>query len=168
MTTQQNSPETITPLTTWSCTSCEAVFHRIDHYKRHIASHSTDKPYQCSFCHARYKRGDVLRRHWKSCPARQRTGHAIPEPRTGGKERHACDTCARLKKSCDGGRPCLECGIKGRGCTYRRVDEIGEGVFAQGESNSQESQVGDPEVLPWSLGPQNFYSLQAARASYGV
>ncbi|RAH51371.1 uncharacterized protein BO95DRAFT_1419 [Aspergillus brunneoviolaceus CBS 621.78] len=170
MTARSRSAETQDPPTKWSCASCDAIFQRIDHYKRHITSHSADKPYQCSFCASRYRRGDVLRRHWKTCPARHQAGYAIPEPRTGGKERHACDACARLKKACDGGNPCLECGIKGREeCTYRRVDESSEGTVVQSE-RLPEPQLGsgsgeDPAALPWTLGPGSFYSLDAAKES---
>ncbi|RAL15945.1 Cys6 transcription factor domain-containing protein, partial [Aspergillus homomorphus CBS 101889] len=155
----------------WTCSPCAATFHRIDHYKRHISSRAADKPYRCSFCTSSYKRRDVLRRHWKSCSARLRSGYTIPEARAGGKERHACDACARLKKSCDGGVPCLECKARGRGCTYRRVGRASDDGVEREEGG--DSQLGlrageDLEAGPWSLGPQNFYSLQAAKVSaYG-
>ncbi|PYH93571.1 hypothetical protein BO71DRAFT_305510, partial [Aspergillus ellipticus CBS 707.79] len=103
------------------CQFCAAVFHRLDHYRRHAATHSSEKPFKCGFCGSQHKRGDVLRRHWKSCSARIHTGQAIPDPRVGGKERHACDACAKLKKCCDGGQPCLECSTRRKQCTYARI-----------------------------------------------
>ncbi|KAL4953635.1 hypothetical protein BDW69DRAFT_194673 [Aspergillus filifer] len=67
---------------------------------------------------------DTLRRHWQSCSVRVQKGQAIPDPRTGGKQKHACDNCARRKRSCSEGRPCTECLTKGRPCSNERLGDI--------------------------------------------
>lgn len=63
----------------WTCQFCSAVFHRLDHHKRHIATRmihaplganpvcgadcwrldSSQKPFKCGFCGSHYKRGCV-------------------------------------------------------------------------------------------------------------
>ncbi|PLB38706.1 uncharacterized protein BDW47DRAFT_22263 [Aspergillus candidus] len=110
----------------WRCSVCSSVFHRIDHYKRHLDTHTRDKPYKCIFCEAPFKRGDVLRRHWKTCAVRKESGRAIPDPRPGGKGKKACDSCAGLKKSCSGELPCVECQSRQKQCTYQRLSESHE------------------------------------------
>ncbi|PYH36349.1 uncharacterized protein BO87DRAFT_237579 [Aspergillus neoniger CBS 115656] len=149
----------------WSCQFCSAVFHRLDHHKRHIATHSSQKPFRCGFCGSHYKRGDVLRRHWKSCSARIHAGQAIPGPRIGGKERHACDVCARLKKSCDGGQPCLECATRRKECTYLRLQDSGGAprnqhtpspTFIQSQPEPINS-IPDLALPTWDLGLQPYY-----------
>jgi hypothetical protein len=123
----------------------------------------------------------VLRRHWKSCSARIRIGKAIPEPRPGGKEKHACDSCARSKRSCSGGQPCSECHSRGRTCSYDRLGNANT-TTAMGQSKMRrfprvEGPAGSHDIgqLPnhaaldrrpasestgttWTLGPQNFYA----------
>ncbi|KAL4885569.1 hypothetical protein BJY04DRAFT_179989 [Aspergillus karnatakaensis] len=167
---------------TWTCDTCSAVFQRLDHFKRHTATHRTDKPFICDYCGSLYKRGDVLRRHWKSCAVRIQTGQPIPEPRLGGKEKHACDGCARLKRSCSGGQPCSECQLRGRDCSYERLGdrEKTRAVSASGEWGAPDVTIrhvdaedvgqvleydyGDPERTSeltkstWDMGPMNFYA----------
>ena len=63
----------------------------------------------------------MLRRHWKSCKARVESGHAIPEPARGGKHKRACDSCASLRKACNGEIPCAECAQRAKKCTYQRL-----------------------------------------------
>ncbi|GFN12992.1 Zn(II)2Cys6 transcription factor domain-containing protein [Aspergillus tubingensis] len=128
-------------------------------------THSSQKPFRCGFCGSHYKRGDVLRRHWKSCSARIHAGQAIPGPRIGGKERHACDVCARLKKSCDGGQPCLECATRRKECTYLRLQDSGGAprnqhtpspTFIQSQPEPINS-IPDLALPTWDLGLQPYY-----------
>ncbi|KAL4974871.1 hypothetical protein BDW66DRAFT_78940 [Aspergillus desertorum] len=165
----------------WTCDVCCAVFQRLDHFKRHSATHRTDKPYSCDFCGCVYKRGDVLRRHWKSCSVRIRAGKAIPGPRAGGKEKHACDGCARSKRSCSGGQPCSECHSREKICSYDRLRDTtattGSGQSEMWrcprvEGSAVNHDLGlRTEYAPldhraatesmgstWTLGPQNFYA----------
>ncbi|KAL2861754.1 hypothetical protein BJX68DRAFT_11431 [Aspergillus pseudodeflectus] len=162
----------------WKCDICSSGFQRLDHFKRHTATHKTDRPFMCDFCGSLYKRGDVLRRHWKSCSARIQTGQPVPEPRLGGKEKHACDGCARLKRSCSGGQPCSECQSRGRNCSYERLGGTksntlespprGWGLSAAGYDTvpahtpdigaAGVQQFGEPSRSTWDMGPQNFYA----------
>lgn len=48
-----------------SCPLCNAVFQRPEHVKRHMRSHSSEKPYECDEpgCGKRFNRGDNLKAH---------------------------------------------------------------------------------------------------------
>ncbi|KAB8074809.1 hypothetical protein BDV29DRAFT_172900 [Aspergillus leporis] len=145
----------------WSCQFCFSDFQRYDHFKRHIATHTSERPYQCEFCGSPYKRGDALRRHWKSCSSRITSGQDIPEPRHGGKEKHACDGCAKAKKSCSGTLPCSECCTRGRLCTYQRLQNEEPALQSEysesGQGQSQPSQSHGLNRSTWDLGLQTFY-----------
>ncbi|PLN82970.1 hypothetical protein BDW42DRAFT_69809 [Aspergillus taichungensis] len=161
----------------WRCSVCSSIFHRVDHYKRHLNTHTRDKPYTCTFCGSPFKRGDVLRRHWKSCAVRKETGRAIPDPRPGGKGKKACDSCARLKKSCSGDAPCVECQSRQRQCTYQRLSEMLEpdsyirraGCSSREDDHEtpigEDSQVDDARQK-WDLGLQTL--LPPVHTWYGV
>lgn len=103
------------------CEICSFTFHRSDHLKRHLLIHKPPKQYRCQFCSSAYSRGDVLRRHWTTCAKRLQSGQEIPKAESGGKHRHACDVCARLKKACNGLQPCAECESRGKLCSYERL-----------------------------------------------
>ncbi|GFF79719.1 C2H2 type zinc finger domain protein [Aspergillus udagawae] len=103
------------------CEICSFTFHRSDHLKRHLLIHKPPKQYRCQFCSSTYSRGDVLRRHWATCAKRRQSGLEIPQADSGGKHKHACDACARLKKACNGLQPCAECESRGRLCSYERL-----------------------------------------------
>lgn len=109
---------------------------------------------------------DVLRRHWKSCKARVDSGHAIPEPERGGKHKRACDSCASLRKACNGEIPCAECTQRERQCTYQRLlgDELPLPSISQallGTPDAESSGVNNdaPKVAEssWDLGPATLY-----------
>ncbi|KAL2783800.1 hypothetical protein BJX66DRAFT_344628 [Aspergillus keveii] len=106
------------------CPQCPATFRRIEHLRRHLASHGDERPYQCYFCTASFKRRDALKRHWKSCRFYVDTGIDLLdvfEPPQGLKARRACDRCARLKKACTFDHPCTPCRAKNESCSYARL-----------------------------------------------
>ncbi|KAL4782480.1 hypothetical protein BJX76DRAFT_290699 [Aspergillus varians] len=178
--------------TRWKCDICSAVFQRLDHFKRHTTKHRADKRFICDFCGSLYKRGfvppaecgsfpvdqtncyrvldrDVLRRHWKSCAARIQTAQTIPEPRHGGKEKHACDGCARLKRLCSGEQPCSECYSRGRISSYERLGDRNNktespprkedaSAVSHDTGRIANSEVFDRAQSTWDLGCQNFYA----------
>ncbi|KGO69248.1 hypothetical protein PITC_095700 [Penicillium italicum] len=109
---------------------------------------------------------DVLRRHWKSCKARVDSGYGIPDPEHGGKHKRACDSCANLRKACNGGTPCTECTQRERQCTYQRLlgDQLSLPSASQTliETPDVESSCANdnaPEVSEsdWELGPATLY-----------
>ncbi|ODV81744.1 uncharacterized protein CANTADRAFT_87707 [Suhomyces tanzawaensis NRRL Y-17324] len=55
------------------CPICEARFQRPEHVKRHMKSHSSEKPYQCDqpACGKRFNRKDNLKAHLKKIHQRQ-------------------------------------------------------------------------------------------------
>lgn len=62
---------------------------------------------------------DVLRRHYQSCP--QRGQRQIPQRLRRGRRRQACDSCAKLKTSCDLDWPCANCLFSDKTCSYLRI-----------------------------------------------
>lgn len=47
----------------YSCTMCKYVTNRSDHYKRHLMTHSADKPLKCTMCSYGTGRSDHYKRH---------------------------------------------------------------------------------------------------------
>ncbi|KAJ5081676.1 hypothetical protein NUU61_009940 [Penicillium alfredii] len=157
---EETSParvETSTAEKQWKCSECASIFRRQDHLKRHTLT-----PYR-----------DVLRRHWKSCKARVEAGHAMPAPFRSGKQKRACDSCAGLRKACNGEQPCSECGHRHRRCTYQRLGEeddpagSGSRILSNLERQDRASQMdvvsgSSASEQPWSLGLQTFYPSREA------
>ncbi|OKO98247.1 hypothetical protein PENSUB_9345 [Penicillium subrubescens] len=108
----------------------------------------------------------------------------MPESLRGGKHKRACDSCASIRKACNGENPCSECNHRGRPCTYQRLYEDIDGptssVRDDAEKNDpkidaseSEMDIDDPagQTGPsgsaWELGLQNFYpSRETSRIVY--
>jgi hypothetical protein len=92
----------------------------------------------------------------------------MPKSHQGGKHKRACDSCASIRKACNGEHPCSECNHRGRPCSYQRLYE---GIDIPVSNSGKDTEKDDPEVdasdpemdidkpagQPWELGPQNFY-----------
>lgn len=124
---------------------------------------------------------DVLRRHWKSCKARVDSGHAIPEPERGGKHKRACDSCASLRRACNGETPCAECAQRERQCTYQRLldDELPLSSTSQAlletpdaESSGASDDAPNVSESSWDLGPATLYpphmKINARRQNFAL
>lgn len=71
-----------------------------------------------------YNHSDALRKHWKSCTARQMLKEAIPAQQPPGRRRRACDNCATTKQGCDLNSPCGMCFSKSLPCSYGRLSDF--------------------------------------------
>ena len=94
------------------------------------------------------------------------SGHAMPEPERRGKHKRACDSCASLRKACNGAIPCAECTQREKQCTYQRLisDELPLPSVSQAllETPDAESSGVNDDALKvaessWDLGPATLY-----------
>jgi len=46
--------------------SCGRMFKRMEHLKRHLRTHTLERPYQCSRCKKRFSRSDNLNQHYRT------------------------------------------------------------------------------------------------------
>lgn len=62
-----DKPDVVDPKKKHQCPLCQARFQRPEHVKRHLKSHSSEKPYQCdeADCGKRFNRKDNLKAHLK-------------------------------------------------------------------------------------------------------
>ena len=111
----------------------------------------------------------------------------IPDGHQGGKPKHACDSCANIRKACDGEIPCSECIHRARVCTYQRLGEDDRNAAPNTQAKADHpkevsgSQKSDSKIRTpdeqgrWDLGLQNFYpssretsSIVYSRNRYGT
>ena len=64
---QETEKDVVDPKKKHKCPLCFARFQRPEHVKRHLKSHSDEKPFQCDYpdCHRRFNRKDNLKAHLK-------------------------------------------------------------------------------------------------------
>ncbi|EEU48208.1 uncharacterized protein NECHADRAFT_75560 [Fusarium vanettenii 77-13-4] len=84
--------------------------------QRPVADARSARQHGCPFCHRTFGRVDVARRHARTCPARG--GRPLPPQARRGRKLRACDSCSRLKVSCDSELPCARCSSRGITCRY--------------------------------------------------
>ncbi|KAL5000061.1 hypothetical protein BDV10DRAFT_200250 [Aspergillus recurvatus] len=127
----------------WTCDVCSAVFQRVDHFKRHSATHRTDKLFSCDFCGSAYKRGSK-----RSC--------------SGGQP---CSECRSRERICSYDR------LRDTVITIAtQQSEMWSFPRVEGSAVSHDmGQLTDNAALDrrpasgstgstWTLGPQNFYA----------
>ncbi|KAI9648175.1 hypothetical protein NHQ30_002807 [Ciborinia camelliae] len=112
------SPSAGSSFPSYQCQICSSTYSTIGHLRRHEAVHAGQRLYACHFCDQHFFRSDAARRHSRSCPSRG--NRPMPEPRPRGKQKQSCDSCARLKRACNQGRPCEGCQLNKVLCTYYR------------------------------------------------
>ncbi|KAL4984043.1 hypothetical protein BDW68DRAFT_190820 [Aspergillus falconensis] len=131
------------PPNLWTCDVCSAIFQRVDHFKRHSATHETDKRFSCDFCGCVYKRGSK-----RSC--------------SGGQPCSECHSRGRIC-SYDRLRDAITTTATEGSATWRfpRVEgstvshDMGQLTdYAALDCRSASESAGGT----WTLGPQNFYA----------
>lgn len=91
------------------------------------------------------RNSDVLRRHYNRCPLRG--SKAIPSQLPRGRQKRACDRCARLKLACDADPPCETCLSQGAICTGSRIDDQVNTVRNRVESHTNVNLPTTPDVV---------------------
>ncbi|KAJ5832213.1 hypothetical protein N7474_000524 [Penicillium riverlandense] len=100
------------------CSICSSTFRRPEHLKRHMRSHTKEKPFECAQCGRHFSRTDTLHRHELS--------HHLPGSEGGKEHTHritvktfrACFSCATARVRCSGGEPCGRCDGRSLACQY--------------------------------------------------
>ncbi|GBC01837.1 hypothetical protein RclHR1_04350013 [Rhizophagus clarus] len=66
--TTHRSNATPYPLKTYTCPlpTCGRLFKRLEHLKRHVRTHTMERPYSCQVCGKRFSRSDNLAQHRKT------------------------------------------------------------------------------------------------------
>ncbi|KAF2460841.1 hypothetical protein BDY21DRAFT_333575 [Lineolata rhizophorae] len=97
----------MTDRTRLSCPECSRSFGRIEHLRRHVRSHGSDRPLKCSRCQKGFYRIDALHRHEQS--------HVQSALSKGIR---ACLPCAAGRAKCSGTIPCSRCLSRSLTCQY--------------------------------------------------
>ncbi|CAG7962578.1 unnamed protein product [Penicillium salamii] len=124
----------------YECSICLKRYKRREHLFRHISSHTSQRPHQCTSCNGSFQRADVLKRHMRTCDG----GSSRAANR-----RRACDRCVRQKKACSSHQPCHSCAKKGSQCWY--PTDAGSSSRSQRGSVDEETPR-NAEINPSTLG----------------
>ena len=117
------------------CSVCNSTFRRPEHLRRHLRSHTDDKPFICPTCGKGFARSDTLHRHELSHEA----NGGGPVHQTADRSFRACFRCATARVRCSGEVMCARCQSKGLDCEYpskRRKKSTA--------SNAQDAEVVSP------------------------
>ncbi|KAK5275042.1 hypothetical protein LTR40_013762, partial [Exophiala xenobiotica] len=57
--------------------SCGRLFKRLEHLKRHVRTHTQERPYVCPYCNKAFSRSDNLAQHRRTHESQQ-DGHSAP------------------------------------------------------------------------------------------
>ncbi|KAJ9156050.1 C2H2 type zinc finger domain protein [Pleurostoma richardsiae] len=105
---EDNAPSTV--LTPHECPVCEKRFERVDHLKRHVASHLNTRDHVCPKCMRRFNRRDLLSRHMANHDSVN--GSSSNRPRGPDRATQACEACVHAKTKCSNQRPCRRCQLR--------------------------------------------------------
>jgi uncharacterized Zn finger protein (UPF0148 family) len=96
------------------CSVCSSTFRRPEHLRRHLRSHTDDKPFVCPNCGKGFARSDTLHRHELSHEA----NGGGPIHQTTDRSFRACFRCATARVRCSGEAVCARCQNRGFDCEY--------------------------------------------------
>lgn len=127
----------------FTCSECQRTFGRVEHLRRHLASHEAERPYRCPVCNKGFFRNDTLRRH----KITHLEGHRTVKP----KGARACFECAAAKVKCTATAPCARCTSRLLACQY--------------PNEGQSAMFSDASEPPWSSPIDHYRSTQTIQSA---
>ena len=143
----------IATMDTYSCTSCNKVFGRLAHRKRHEQNHK-DREFRCDKCSKAFHRKDVPNRHEQT--------HLVNKPSLLQQGARACSACAVVKSCCSGNIPCARCHAKVLQCVYpvSRSQSATINAAYSPAPDANNSYPADTEVLLQPSSPTQYRTFQ--------
>lgn len=134
------------------CSVCSSTFRRPEHLRRHLRSHTDDKPFICPSCGKGFARSDTLHRHELSHEA----NGGGPIHQTPDRSFRACFRCATARVRCSGEAVCARCQNRGLDCEYpskRRKKSTApnaqglEGISPSDDDSHPTADYSDPDMM---------------------
>ncbi|KAF3388313.1 Early growth response protein 1 [Penicillium rolfsii] len=107
----------------FQCRVCKKGYDRADQLKRHVRSHTTDKPFICQKCGKGFLRIELLKRHTRSHSLEANRDEADSCIEISGRASQACKRCASSKLKCDDDKPCRRCVRRNQICQWSPRDD---------------------------------------------
>ncbi|KAJ4396226.1 hypothetical protein N0V93_000445 [Gnomoniopsis smithogilvyi] len=131
---------------TLNCPTCKRQFDRLEHLKRHLATHTKEKNCVCGICGRKFSRIDALNRH-----------HNVHRPHVPLRRFRACMPCAASRVKCSGTQPCERCEKRSLSCTFPEgSDHEARTLTGAGElsHDTQDAYQRNDELQPINISAQ--------------
>ncbi|OZJ01729.1 hypothetical protein BZG36_05447 [Bifiguratus adelaidae] len=127
---------------TYACSfpNCSRVFKRLEHLRRHLRTHTLERPYPCPMCNKRFSRSDNLAQHKKTHERKRNSGRV-----TKADANHT-------RTSSDGGLAAVVAGLAISRGGHSRNSSRDDYLSASGASSPHESITPMEELEGFSSG----------------